>query len=357
MASEVASSSGSSHSDQNHYQALGISQDASQKDIRQAYLAKSRECHPNTVRGLGEDLDELRKQKQQEWTRVHEAYSVLSDPKQRENYDKGITPAATSPKRITMAEAKGKKTNEQLALESLQALLRTLNQSKSMKENNLGFDVDNVKAMKPTDVTKEKISLQSGQNKDNKDNQNWYQVQLKSTKDPKAKASNIQIHLNPESNKIDRINFDEKNMEAALLLAKEQFSSKLRIDDSMDEAQRKEFMELCKKHECSVYYQNSEGDLELLYQPDKQEVQEEQLLITDGQKTMAETRGYIAEQIEYRKEESSDRAAEDEHEKVENDLVVDSEEREHEVIQDRLEADLESTLSSAPRMSRSDSSG
>lgn len=65
----------------NHYETLGISKDATEKEIKQAYRALSMKYHPDKT--SAEDAVDKMKQ-------INEAYSVLSDPEQRQQYDNPI---------------------------------------------------------------------------------------------------------------------------------------------------------------------------------------------------------------------------------------------------------------------------
>lgn len=62
------------------YEILGVSQDASQEDIKKAYRKLARQYHPDVNQG---DTGTAEKFKQ-----VKEAYDVLSDPPKRERYDR-----------------------------------------------------------------------------------------------------------------------------------------------------------------------------------------------------------------------------------------------------------------------------
>lgn len=63
-----------------HYEVLGVSRDATPDDIKKAYRRLARELHPDV--NPGAEASERFKQ-------VTHAYDVLSDPRQREQYDLG----------------------------------------------------------------------------------------------------------------------------------------------------------------------------------------------------------------------------------------------------------------------------
>jgi curved DNA-binding protein len=63
-----------------HYQTLGISESASQEEIKQAYRKLAKEYHPD------KNPDANTKAKFQQ---IQEAYSVLGDPNKKINYDRG----------------------------------------------------------------------------------------------------------------------------------------------------------------------------------------------------------------------------------------------------------------------------
>lgn len=65
----------------NLYDFLGVHQDASQDEIKTAYRKKMKEWHP--------DKNSHRKEVAEEMTKtLNQAYSILSDPEQRKNYDR-----------------------------------------------------------------------------------------------------------------------------------------------------------------------------------------------------------------------------------------------------------------------------
>jgi len=66
-----------------YYEDLGIISTASSKEIKDAFYNLSKECHPDKV---GADNIEALKQFQA----ISEAYAVLSDPKLRRQYDRGV---------------------------------------------------------------------------------------------------------------------------------------------------------------------------------------------------------------------------------------------------------------------------
>nr|CCC50502.1 putative heat shock protein [Trypanosoma vivax Y486] len=59
------------------YSLLGISEDATARDVRKAYYRLALQLHPD--RNQGQSAEQFKK--------VHEAYSILSDPQQRRTYD------------------------------------------------------------------------------------------------------------------------------------------------------------------------------------------------------------------------------------------------------------------------------
>ena len=63
-----------------YYDTLGVSRDADEKGIRQAYRKLARQWHPDVNPG---DSDA-----EAEFKRINEAYEVLSDPEKRVKYDK-----------------------------------------------------------------------------------------------------------------------------------------------------------------------------------------------------------------------------------------------------------------------------
>lgn len=63
-----------------HYEVLGVSRDASTEDIRRAYRKLARELHPDVNQEEGAE---------EKFKLVTHAYEVLSDPEQRDRYDRG----------------------------------------------------------------------------------------------------------------------------------------------------------------------------------------------------------------------------------------------------------------------------
>ncbi|MDO5644195.1 MAG: DnaJ C-terminal domain-containing protein [Dermabacter sp.] len=61
------------------YKVLGVSQDASAAEIKKAYRKKAKDLHPDRHPGDA--------QAEERFKEVGEAYSILNDPKQREQYD------------------------------------------------------------------------------------------------------------------------------------------------------------------------------------------------------------------------------------------------------------------------------
>merc|ERR1711894_516224 len=66
-----------------YYEDLGIQSTASSKEIKEAFYKLSKECHPDKVGS--ENIEAL-----QRFQAISEAYAVLSDPKLRRQYDRGV---------------------------------------------------------------------------------------------------------------------------------------------------------------------------------------------------------------------------------------------------------------------------
>ena len=64
----------------NYYDLLGVSKDASDKDIRQAYRRLARQYHP--------DVNKTDEEAEDKFKQINEAYTVLSDEESRKKYDR-----------------------------------------------------------------------------------------------------------------------------------------------------------------------------------------------------------------------------------------------------------------------------
>lgn len=72
----------------NHYKVLSILKNASEKDIKSAYIHKTEKWHPDCSTHLGVDREILEKA-----TRIFtSSHDVLSDRRQRLQYDSGLNP-------------------------------------------------------------------------------------------------------------------------------------------------------------------------------------------------------------------------------------------------------------------------
>ena len=71
-------------SEETYYTALGIAEAATREEIKQAYRSLLKKIHPDTVSTLSE---ETRRHAEEATREINEAYSVLSDPAQRAEYD------------------------------------------------------------------------------------------------------------------------------------------------------------------------------------------------------------------------------------------------------------------------------
>jgi DnaJ-class molecular chaperone len=67
-----------------YYEILGVLQDASTQEIKEAYLYKVNILHPDRLEGMS---DRIRIKAEEELKLINEAYSVLSNPAKRRQYD------------------------------------------------------------------------------------------------------------------------------------------------------------------------------------------------------------------------------------------------------------------------------
>ncbi|CAE8630204.1 unnamed protein product, partial [Polarella glacialis] len=74
------------HKRSNYYEILGVPSVASQLEIKQGYRQKAQEWHPDKKGNLDEVL---RKNAEEMFKTIGEAYEILSDPVRKELFDKG----------------------------------------------------------------------------------------------------------------------------------------------------------------------------------------------------------------------------------------------------------------------------
>jgi len=74
-------------SELDHYQALGLEQDASATLVKKAYFTAAKKYHPDALARMG--LDELKEPAAKVFARIAEAFETLSDPDKRAAYDAG----------------------------------------------------------------------------------------------------------------------------------------------------------------------------------------------------------------------------------------------------------------------------
>ena len=67
-----------------YYAALGLSPDASEREIKKAYQKIAKTCHPDMTKGLPE---EERKKREATFILATEGYKILKDQEKKENYD------------------------------------------------------------------------------------------------------------------------------------------------------------------------------------------------------------------------------------------------------------------------------
>ncbi|MDA8334590.1 MAG: DnaJ domain-containing protein [Peptococcaceae bacterium] len=67
---------------QDYYEILGVARNADAKEIKTRYRKLARQCHPDLQSG------DRKKEAEEKFKRVNEAYEVLSDPEKRAKYDR-----------------------------------------------------------------------------------------------------------------------------------------------------------------------------------------------------------------------------------------------------------------------------
>ncbi len=77
---------------QNHYQALGVSQDAGKQEIRAAYFDLSKRFHTDSV--FGKRLGRFKSKMEAVFKRITQAYEVLGKKKKRRDYDEYLAATA-----------------------------------------------------------------------------------------------------------------------------------------------------------------------------------------------------------------------------------------------------------------------
>lgn len=70
------------------YQVLGISPQASQKEIKQRYRTLAKKFHPDVVQRLSPERQEEARNKMQQ---INQAYDKIDDPQKRRQYDLSIS--------------------------------------------------------------------------------------------------------------------------------------------------------------------------------------------------------------------------------------------------------------------------
>ncbi|KAJ6692850.1 DNAJ DOMAIN (PROKARYOTIC HEAT SHOCK PROTEIN)-RELATED [Salix purpurea] len=88
------------------YEVLGLPRSATGHEIKAAYRKLARTCHPDVVSMNQKEMSA------REFIQIHAAYSTLSDPDKRENYDRDLYRSrrpfgSSSMRSATMAAASG----------------------------------------------------------------------------------------------------------------------------------------------------------------------------------------------------------------------------------------------------------
>jgi hypothetical protein len=90
-------------SELDHYQALGIPQEASAAAVKKAYFQAAKRYHPDTLGRL--DLGDIKREAAEVFSLIAKAYDVLSDPKRRQDYDLALAHGGESFDAEALAQA------------------------------------------------------------------------------------------------------------------------------------------------------------------------------------------------------------------------------------------------------------
>ena len=96
-----------------YYQILGVAKDANQKEIRKAFRELAKKFHPDLGKQKGKDYSKIFEQ-------INIAYSVLSNPKKRKEYDSQLESKKNSPNILEIFNFKEvKKIIKSISLENI----------------------------------------------------------------------------------------------------------------------------------------------------------------------------------------------------------------------------------------------
>ena len=88
VSAACATASSETASSSSFYDVLGISAGATSDEIKAAYRRLARSCHPDVAASAG---GERKSSAADEFMRLHAAYSTLSDPEKRADYDRRLS--------------------------------------------------------------------------------------------------------------------------------------------------------------------------------------------------------------------------------------------------------------------------